>query len=104
VNSSALAEWSLFAFGVIATLVGVVVSRRVSDLFKGKSVEHVVDTANSIIEMKDSHIGALETRVGALEKEIASLTAKLDETLKHNTTLQALLMASPAITPPVSPP
>jgi hypothetical protein len=94
----------LFAFGVIVTLVGVIATRQVPKLFKGKSVEHVVAAANSIIEMKDSHIGALEARVGAMEKEVASLTAKLEETLQHNIALQNLLMASPAITPPVSPP
>ena len=103
-NSSALAEWSLFAFGVAVTLVGVIAAKQVPKLFKGKSIQNVVDSANAIIEMYEKHVGALELKVGELEKQITSLEAKLDETLKHNTTLQNLLMASPAITPPVSPP
>lgn len=102
-NSSALAEWSVFAFGIIVTLAGVAAARQIPKLFKGKSIQNVVDSANAIIEMYEKHVGALEIKVGALETEVAALTAKLDETLKHNITLQNLLMASPAITPPVSP-
>lgn len=99
-NSSAAAEWALFIFGVIAALIGVVVSKHVPQLFKGKSVQDVVDSANAIIQMYEKHVGALELKVGALEKEVSTLTAKLDETLKANNVLQKLLMAAPPMTPP----
>jgi hypothetical protein len=97
VNSSALAEWSLFGFGVAATIVGAIIARQVPKLFRGKSIQSVVDSANAIIEMYEKHVGALELKVGALEKEVTALTAKLDETLKANSILQKLLAASPPI-------
>ena len=64
-NSSALAEWALFAFGALAALIGVIVARQVPKLFKGKSIQNVVDSANAIIEMYEKHVGALELKVGS---------------------------------------
>lgn len=99
-NSSALAEWALFFFGVVSAVVVAIIGKNVPKLFKGKSVQEVVDSANAIIEMYEKHVGALELKVGALEKEVASLTAKLDETLKANSVLQKLLASSPPISLP----
>lgn len=99
-NSSALAEWALFFFGVLATLVGIIAARQVPKLFKGKTIQNVVDSANAVIEMYEKHVGALELKVDSLEKEVASLTAKLDETLKANSALQKILAASPPINLP----
>lgn len=99
-NSSAAAEWALFAFGVLAALVGSLIRKHIPKLFKGASVQEVVNSANAIIEMYEKHVGALELKVGALEKEVAALTAKLDETLKANTALQKILAASPPVTLP----
>jgi peptidoglycan hydrolase CwlO-like protein len=100
VNSSALAEWALFGFGVVVTLLGVVAAKQVPKLFKGKSIQNVVDSANAIIEMYEKHVSALELKVDSLEKEVSALTAKLDETLKANNVLQRMLAASPAINLP----
>jgi len=100
VNSSALAEWALFGFGAIVTLLGVVAAKQVPKLFKGKSIQNVVDSANAIIEMYEKHVSALELKVDSLEKEVSALTAKLDETLKANSVLQRMLAASPAINLP----
>lgn len=99
-NSSAAAEWALFAFGVIAAILGGLVRKHIPKLFKGASVQEVVNSANAIIEMYEKHVGALELKVTALEKEVTALTAKLDETLKANSVLQKMLAASPPITLP----
>lgn len=99
-NSSALAEWALFGFGVIAALLGSLIAKQVPKLFRGKSIQEVVNSANAIIEMYEKHVGALELKVDSLEKEVTALTAKLDETLKANSALQKILAASPPVTLP----
>jgi peptidoglycan hydrolase CwlO-like protein len=103
VNSSALAEWSLFGFGVVATIVGYFVARHAPKLFQGKSNQNVVDTANAIIEMYEKHVGILQIEVTSLKDKVASLSAKLDDTLKKNEALQNLLLASPAMKLPEAP-
>ena len=90
----------MFGFGAIVTLLGVVAAKQVPKLFKGKSIQNVVDSANAIIEMYEKHVSALELKVDSLEKEVSALTAKLDETLKANSVLQRMLAASPAINLP----
>lgn len=99
-NSSALAEWAIFAFGAVATLFGVIMARQVPKLFKGKSIQNVVDSANAVIQMYEKHVGALELEVKGLKTEVAGLSAKLEEALAKNDALQKLLLASPAVTFP----
>lgn len=99
-NSSASAEWALFLFGVLATLVSIVAARQVPKLFKGKSIQNVVESANAVIDMYEKHLGALELEVGSLKTQVASLEAKLEETLAKNDALQKLLLASPAVKAP----
>lgn len=99
-NSSALPEWAFFALGIASAIVTAVVTKQVPKLFQGKSIQNVVDSANAIIQMYEKHVGALELKVESLEKEVSALTAKLDETLKANSTLQKILAASPPVNLP----
>lgn len=102
-NSSATAEWALFGFGLLTAAVAGIVYKYVPRLFKGKSIQEVVDGANSVIALYDNHVKALMLKVESLESEVASLTAKLDETLKANGVLQRMLAASPPINLPEVP-
>jgi hypothetical protein len=97
VNSSAAAEWAMFALGAIGVALTALLSKYAAKLLPGKSIQGVVDSANAIIDMYDKHVKALELEVGRLKDEVAGLTAKLDETLKANSVLQRILAESPPI-------
>jgi peptidoglycan hydrolase CwlO-like protein len=103
-NSSALAEWAMFIFGIGTVIVALRIGAVSSKVLSGKSVQEVVNSANAIIEMYEKHVGALESEVNGLRTQVASLESKLDETLKHNEALQKLLMVSPAMTVHLQPP
>lgn len=92
--------WGLFVLGALAGFIATVASKNTGKLFNGKGIKDIIDSANAVIQMYESHVGALELKVGSLEKELGVLTAKLDETLKHNEALQKLLLVSPAVTLP----
>jgi len=94
--------WGLFVFTFFAGVIAAVASKNAGKLFNGKGIKDIIDSANAVIQMYESHVGALELKVGSLEKEVSSLTAKLDETLKHNEALQKLLLVSPAVTLPAA--
>lgn len=94
--------WGLFALTFFAGVIATYASKNAGKLFNGRGIKDIIDSANAVIQMYESHVGALELKVGSLEKELVALTAKLDETLKHNEALQKLLLVSPAVTLPAA--
>ncbi len=96
-DPNTLSNFLLFGLGIATTAVAVLLARNSSKIMRGRSIKEVVDSANTIIEMYEKHIGILETKVGDLQEQITSLETKLDETLKKNDALQKLLMVSPAM-------
>lgn len=95
-----LPTWGLFVLGAIGGGVTVIVGKYSNKLFQGRSIDQVVNSANSIIKMYESHIGLLETKVNDLETKLDNVVKKLDEALADNLKLQKLLLASPAVTLP----
>lgn len=88
--------WGFFILGVVSAAIAVVLGKGSSRLLQGKSIQEVVDRANSIIELYQNQAEGLETEVANLRTEIGELKKKLDETLSHNAKLQELLLKSPA--------